>query len=118
MTPPGPLHRRGPLVQVRGGAGNGKVGELRYVASQRFQRFAYRASAGFSRADKWSLDFANDRADYQSQLPDAKLGLRSMRANGVVQAPPMRAKRAPPRARGRVRSRARRRRIAARCRQG
>jgi iron complex outermembrane receptor protein len=74
----------GPSMQFRGGAGSGKSGDARFVATQRLGRFAYRASAGYSRSDKWSVDFAPDRSDYVSQWKDPHLAFQSARANGVV----------------------------------
>ncbi|HVE87186.1 MAG TPA: TonB-dependent receptor [Myxococcales bacterium] len=61
--------------------GTGDTGGVSYVAYGSDAALRYRASAAFSQEDKWSRDFADDRPDIASRVPDSSLGLRTARAN-------------------------------------
>jgi outer membrane receptor protein involved in Fe transport len=73
----------GPAFEAKGWGGNGLIGGGSLVASGG-SKLRYRASAGYDQEDKWSRDYADNRPDIVSQVPDSSLGYRSARANAVA----------------------------------
>ncbi len=69
-----------PSALFRGTAGSGNTYAGSFVASGG-QALRYRASVGYEQANKWSRDFASDRADIASLSFDPHLGLRKARGN-------------------------------------
>ncbi|MBI5544778.1 MAG: TonB-dependent receptor [Deltaproteobacteria bacterium] len=65
-------------------AGTGDSAGASLSTSGREGRVRYRASFGYQQADKWSVDFSDDRADVTPTAKDPTLGLRAMKANMVV----------------------------------
>ncbi|MBL8954657.1 MAG: TonB-dependent receptor [Myxococcaceae bacterium] len=73
----------GPAAELSAFGGNGEAGGGSLVASGG-RRLRFRASATYGQEQKWSRDFAGDRADFASQLDDAALGYRSAKGNVVA----------------------------------
>ena len=70
----------GPAAEATGYAGNSNFLGGSFVASGG-EKVRYRASVGYQQGDKFSRDYATDRPDVRSNVPDPNLGLRSARAN-------------------------------------
>lgn len=74
----------GPRAQFTGHAGNGNAVGGDMVASGGADKLRYRASVGYEQADKWSRDYADNRADVASQVSNSSLGLASAKGNLVA----------------------------------
>ena len=72
----------GPRADVTALVGNASLASGSVVASGG-DRVLYRASAGYSQGDKYSRDYASDRADVRSQAADPNLSLRGARGNAT-----------------------------------
>lgn len=70
----------GPKAEVTALGGNAGLAAGSVVASGG-DRLLYRVSAGYAQGNKYSRDYANDRADMRSNAADPNLSLRSARAN-------------------------------------
>jgi outer membrane receptor protein involved in Fe transport len=73
----------GPQAQFTALGGNGGVGSASAVLSGG-ERLRYRVSGGYSQGDKYTRDYADDRADVASSVSDPNLSLRSGRANATL----------------------------------
>jgi iron complex outermembrane receptor protein len=75
----------GPPAQLTALAGNGKLASGSAVFSGG-QRLAYRLSAGYVQANKYSRDYADGRPDVAPAplMSDPSLGLRGVRANATL----------------------------------
>lgn len=73
----------GPQAQFMALGGNGSVGSASAVLSGG-ERLRFRVSGGYSQADKYTRDYADDRADVASSVSDPNLSLRSGRANATL----------------------------------
>ncbi|HSP81283.1 MAG TPA: TonB-dependent receptor, partial [Myxococcaceae bacterium] len=71
----------GPRGRFQVFAGNGNAAGGNFVSHGGSGGLRYRASAGYSQADKWSRDFAEDRPDVALREPQRDTGLRSARGN-------------------------------------
>lgn len=67
------------VFNFTGGSGNRAAGS--FLASGGQSRLKYRASVAYEQSDKWSRDFADDRADFHSNAAESGLGLRAARGN-------------------------------------
>jgi iron complex outermembrane receptor protein len=70
----------GPRAEVTGLAGNANLAGGSFVASGG-DTVRFRASAGYQQGDKYSRDYASNRADVFSNSDDPNLGFRSARGN-------------------------------------
>jgi iron complex outermembrane receptor protein len=70
----------GPRARFQGYTGTGNMAGGHFVTHGNAGALRYRASTGYSQADKWSRDFAADRPDIVIQDPEKDLGVRSARA--------------------------------------
>ncbi len=73
----------GPRAQFTGYAGNANAFGGDMVASGG-DKLRFRASVGYSQADKWSRDYAQNRPDVASQVFNPNLGFRAVRGNLVA----------------------------------
>lgn len=70
----------GPVAQANAVLGNGNLAQGSFVASGG-DKVRFRASAGYSQADKYSRDYDTPRADVQATSSEPNLSLRSARGN-------------------------------------
>ncbi|MBX7100256.1 MAG: TonB-dependent receptor [Myxococcaceae bacterium] len=73
----------GPRASFSGQAGNGAVAGGSALVSGG-ERVKYRASVGYTQAQKYSRDYDDGRPDVESSFRDSWLGLRSARGNLVL----------------------------------
>lgn len=71
----------GPRGQLHVTAGSGNRAQGTFLASGGASELRYRASVAYEQADKWTRDFADDRADVLSTSRESGLGLRGVRGN-------------------------------------
>jgi iron complex outermembrane receptor protein len=71
----------GPRARFHLSAGNGNTAGGNFVSHGGADSMRYRATVGYSQADKWSRDFAEDRPDVEVRDPQPHLGVRSARGS-------------------------------------
>ena len=70
----------GPAAEFSGFAGSAHLAGGSFVASGG-DKLRFRASVGYQQGDKYTRDYAQNRADVASNIDDPNLGVRSARAN-------------------------------------
>jgi len=71
----------GPRARFQVSGGNGNAAGGSFVSHGGTDSVRYRATVGYSQADKWSRDFAGGRPDVEVRDPQPHLGVRSGRGS-------------------------------------